>query len=162
MSLPTCPPIAHRAEDGREHALDEHLEQVGLLARDFAARWGAGEFGEVAGRLHDLGKYAADFQSYIRDESRSPLDRRDAHIESDEGVNTLAPRRRRVDHSSAGALAAREVYGPLGELLAFVIAGHHAGLANHPDLRSRLERQADRLTAATAAGAPPTSLVFRL
>jgi hypothetical protein len=36
----------------------------------------------------------------------------------------------RVDHSTAGARIAAERYAQLGRLLAYVIAGHHAGLAN--------------------------------
>ncbi len=151
-------PIAHLAEDGREHLLRDHLERVGTLARTFASKWGAGLFGEVAGTLHDLGKYAPDFQDYIRAESRSTEDRRDAHIEEEPGIDQ--PRRGRVDHSSAGALRARELYGPLGELLAFVIAGHHAGLANHPALRSRMERKRQRLEEALQ-GRPPADLISR-
>lgn len=148
--------IAHLAEDGREHSLQEHLEGVGRLAGEFAAKWGAGAFGEVAGLLHDLGKYAADFQAYIRSSARDLGERRDAHIEADEDVSE--PRRGRVDHSSAGALKARELYGPLGELLAFVIAGHHAGLANREALGGRLERKQGRLPDALA-GEPPTHVV---
>ena len=150
--------IAHLTEDGREHLLRDHLERVGALARGFASKWGAGPFGEVAGTLHDLGKYAADFQDYIRSASRSAEDRRDAHIEDEPGVDE--PRRGRVDHSSAGALKARELYGPLGELLAFVIAGHHAGLANRPGLRSRMERKRQRLEDALE-GRPPADLVSK-
>lgn len=149
-------PIAHLADDGREHALSEHLERVGGLARQFASKWQAGAFGQAAGVLHDLGKYACDFQSYIRAANRSAVERRDAGIEQDE--TSRNPRRGQVDHSSAGALKARELYGPLGELLAFVIAGHHAGLANRPDLHNRLERKKDRL-GDTLAGGPPAALL---
>lgn len=145
-------PIAHRAEDGRSHLLSEHLREVGRLAREFACRWGAGDFGQLAGELHDLGKYADDFQRYIRDSSRSPLERRDAHVETDA---TPTPARGRVDHSSAGAIAARNEHGPLGELVAYVIAGHHAGLADRPNLRARMERKSERLQAARR-GIPPT------
>jgi len=149
------PALAHRAEDGREHLLEEHLERVGDLAGAFASKWGAGTFGEIAGLLHDLGKYAPDFQDYIRAVTLSATERRDAHIEVEH--ENHGPRRGRVDHSSAGALKARELYGPLGELLAFVIAGHHAGLANHTDLRNRMERKKQRLPDAVA-GVPPTLL----
>lgn len=148
------PAIAHLADDGREHFLLDHLEGVGRLAREFASKWGAASYGEVAGLLHDLGKYASDFQDYIRAAS-SADDRRDAHIEA-EG-ETGIPKRGRVDHSSAGALKARELYGPLGEILAFVIAGHHAGLANKPNLLTRMDRKSRRLVDAIA-GSPPEEL----
>ena len=151
-------PIAHLADDGREHALAEHLEKVGALAGEFASKWQAGAFGQAAGVLHDLGKYAFDFQSYIRAANRSTAERRDAGIEGEE--TSSSPRRGQVDHSSAGALKARELYGPLGELLAFVIAGHHAGLANRPDLSNRLERKKGRLEDALAGG-PPEGLFSR-
>jgi len=66
-SAQTRTAIAHLAEDGREHSLQAHLESVSHLAGEFGAKWGAGSFGEVAGLLHDLGKYASDFQAYIRE-----------------------------------------------------------------------------------------------
>jgi CRISPR-associated endonuclease/helicase Cas3 len=155
--LATNAPIAHLAEDGREHILLDHLEGVGRLASAFASKWGAGVFGEVAGQLHDLGKYASDFQAYIRSSAREITERRDAHIEGNE--ETTEPRRGRVDHSSAGALRAREIYGPgLGDLLAFVIAGHHAGLADREALSARLERKQGRLPDALA-GAPAASII---
>lgn len=147
--------VAHLAEDGREHLLIDHLQSVGRLARRFASKWNAGSYGEVAGLLHDLGKFAPDFQQYIRS-ALAPSDRRDAHIELEGQVG--APKSGRVDHSSAGAIQARESYGPLGDLLAFVIAGHHAGLANQPDLLSRLERKAARLEDALT-GCPPLDLL---
>src|SRR5699024_10895297 len=44
-----------------------------------------------------------------------------------EGVAT------RVDHSTAGAVVAGKRFRPMGQLLAYAIAGHHAGLANGRD-----------------------------
>ena len=34
----------------------------------------------------------------------------------------------KIDHSSAGALHAVQKNGPIGKILAYLIAGHHAGL----------------------------------
>jgi CRISPR-associated endonuclease/helicase Cas3 len=107
--------IAHLAEDGREHSLEEHLRSVGQLASEFASPWGATAYAKLAGELHDLGKYAADFQAYIRSGQRSEVDRRSAHIED---PDDLGPKRR-VDHSTAGALQASGAAGPVGALLAF-------------------------------------------
>ena len=60
--------------------------------------------------MHDLGKYSREFQ---------------ARLSGEVG---------RVDHSTAGAKVALDRYGPkLGKMLAFCIAGHHAGLANGVD-----------------------------
>ncbi|MCG3125530.1 MAG: hypothetical protein CHACPFDD_00354 [Phycisphaerae bacterium] len=62
-------------------------------AAGFAAAFGAAEWGRLAGLWHDIGKYSAEFQAYLR--SASELD---AHQESRPGT--------RLDHSTAGALHA--------------------------------------------------------
>ncbi len=112
--------IAHVKKDDNEnwqvHSLLEHLQKVGLLAGDMAAAWNATDWAELAGRWHDLGKYRPAFQSYIKKESGFDPD---AHIEGGVG---------RVDHSSAGAIYAVEKFEVLGRILAYLIAGHHAGL----------------------------------
>ncbi len=72
-----------------------------------ADAFGAGAAARAAGLLHDIGKASAAYQTYIR-----------------------SPEARGPDHSTAGARAAVAQYGGLGQLLAFAIAGHHAGLAN--------------------------------
>lgn len=82
---------------------------VGEMAGRFAARFESGALGEVAGKLHDIGKMSTAFQAYIR----------------------LNGGLRGPDHSTAGAREAVQLYGPgLGRILAFCIAGHHAGLAD--------------------------------
>jgi CRISPR-associated endonuclease/helicase Cas3 len=112
------------------HPLDEHLRSVARLAAVSSARFGAAEWGHLAGLWHDLGKYRPAFQAKLR-----ATDGADAHIEG------FA---HRVTHSHAGALHAIEKLGPLrGELLAYLIAGHHVGLpdkdeASPSSLKSRL------------------------
>lgn len=86
--------------------LDEHLLAVGKLAQKFADVFGAGQLAYAQGCLHDLGKYTALFQARIRGQARS------------------------VDHSTWGAIEASRRFGPIGTLLSYGIAGHHAGLAN--------------------------------
>lgn len=83
-----------------------HAFGVANLAAERAAKFGAGDLARVAGLLHDVGKYCEAFQRKLRGEAL------------------------RVDHSTAGARIAAERYGQLGRLLAYAIAGHHAGLAN--------------------------------
>ena len=63
--------------------------------------------------LHDLGKYTQAFQRRLEGKGR-------------------------VDHSTAGAKVAVERYGRIGKMLAFCIAGHHAGLADGVALSDRL------------------------
>ncbi len=96
-----------------EHFLDEHLRSVAVIAADFAADFESADWASVAGLWHDLGKYSNEFQQYIRSVSGY-----DAHIE--------APGR--VDHSTAGAIHAMRQFGAHGRILAYLIAGHHAGL----------------------------------
>lgn len=84
--------------------LDEHLAQVAELAAQFAAAFGSAEWGRLAGLWHDLGKYRPEFQRRIR------------------GEQLQAP------HAGVGAALAYQIQAPP---VAFAIAGHHAGLANH-------------------------------
>lgn len=132
--------LAHvcRNDDGSFaiHDLEEHLRAVGDLAGEYASSFGASEWGRLAGLWHDLGKYSSAFQSYIARESGFDPE---AHIEGGKG---------RVNHSSAGALHAVEKLGGKGRLLAYLIAGHHAGLPDwHSDehalasLSQRLEER---------------------
>jgi CRISPR-associated endonuclease/helicase Cas3 len=103
---------------------------VAELARERAAKFGAGEWGHVAGLLHDLGKYSGAFQARL------------------EGLSG------RVDHSTAGALEAGKRWQGLARPLQFVVAGHHAGLANGGEEDGRRSSLRDRLTtAATDYGA---------
>lgn len=131
-------PIAHvtRNEDGtwREpHDLAEHLVGVSALAACFARNFGE-DWARLAGLWHDLGKYRPCFQTYIR--NQSGFERENAHIE---GAG------QRVEHSAAGAVHAINTLGELhGRLLAYLIAGHHAGLpdwnGDNSSLFQRLER----------------------
>lgn len=113
-------PIAHVRQDETGewiiHALDEHLQAVAGMAGGFAEIFGAADWAVLAGLWHDLGKYRQAFQDYIR--SKSGYDP-EAHVEGGKG---------RVDHSTAGAIHAIEQLGSHGRILAYLIAGHHAGL----------------------------------
>jgi CRISPR-associated endonuclease/helicase Cas3 len=118
------------------HNLEEHLRAVADLAGEFASIFGHSDWGQLAGLWHDLGKYSSAFQNYIaRGSGFDP----EAHIEGGKG---------RVNHSSAGALHAVEKLGGKGRLLAYLIAGHHAGLPDwHSDeqaLSSLSQRLEDR------------------
>ena len=132
------------------HPLDDHLSAVASLGGRFAAVIRAGPWGELAGAWHDLGKYQPAFQKYIA--SASGLD---AHIE--------APGR--VKHAIAGAVHAARELGPYGQLLAYLIAGHHAGLPDwHPGeaagaaLSQELRDEQTTLAQALAGGAPQSVL----
>lgn len=103
-----------------EHELGSHLDSVAKCAGEFAGSFSGSAWAYLAGLWHDLGKYQPAFQDYIR--SVSGLD---AHIETAPG---------RVKHAIAGAVHATDVLGLQGRLLAYLIAGHHAGLPDwYPD-----------------------------
>jgi CRISPR-associated endonuclease/helicase Cas3 len=112
--------LAHVRQDehGRFiiHDLEEHLSGVAALASEFATTFGNSDWAYLAGLWHDLGKYSKEFQRRIK--SLSGFDP-EAHLEGKPG---------RVDHSTAGALHAIEQFGLPGRILAYLIAGHHAGL----------------------------------
>jgi CRISPR-associated endonuclease/helicase Cas3 len=128
--------------------LDRHLEQVADLASEFAGVFGAASWGRLIGLWHDLGKYTPTFQQYIRQAS-------EAHLEEKTG---------RVNHSSAGGLYAIDQFGQLGRILAYAIAGHHAGL---PDWQSETapasslahRLNATELLAAALSGNIPKNIV---
>ncbi len=115
-------------ETGRifEHGLFEHLSNVSEMAAYFAAAFGS-DWARLAGLWHDLGKFRIGFQHYIRG-----VNGIDAHLEG------KWPTGSKKSHSAAGALHAlyllQQHYGSDGALLArvlaYVIAGHHAGLAD--------------------------------
>ena len=95
-----------REDKGDWQSLQEHLLSVGELAASRAAWFGAGSLARIAGVLHDLGKYTREFQM------------------------RLCGQFSRMDHATWGARIACQRYGAFGHLLAYGIAGHHAGLAN--------------------------------
>ncbi len=129
--------LAHVRQDDNvfvPHDLGEHLRGTGGLAKEFARVFGSSDWVWVAGLWHDLGKYSAEFQQRIK--SKSGYDAA-AHLEGPPG---------RVDHSTAGAQHAVAQFGLHGRILAYLIAGHHAGLPDwHADeirggtLKTRLD-----------------------
>ena len=101
---------AHSSENPEKswQTLTDHLGKTAKIAGEYASKFNAEEFGYICGMLHDLGKYSQKFQQKL------------------EGAIL------RVDHSTAGAQEAVNLYGQkFGKLLAYCIAGHHSGLPNH-------------------------------
>ncbi len=119
--------LAHIGPNGEPHHLREHLTAVATSAAEFAQPPSSAQWAAIAGLWHDLGKYRPGFQRYIRQ-----VTGHDAHIEG------KLPSGSDKTHSAAGALHALRLlearfgtqWSALGRVLAYVIAGHHAGLGD--------------------------------
>lgn len=116
--------LAHIAQDGREQTVQVHLTQTAALARQFAQPFGGEEQAELAGLLHDIGKYSDAFQKRLHGDTA------------------------KVDHATAGGIECMQMHQPLA---AFAVMGHHGGLpdgGSQTDLPdeatffARLKRQA--------------------
>lgn len=139
---------AHTAEDehgrplpessGRWQPLKVHLQNVAALARGFATPLALGEEAELAGLLHDLGKYANRFQQRL-------------HNPSIHGINHWA-----AGTAQSAAMKACAV--------AFASDGHHTGIPALNDstagisLRQTVEKFASPETRAELTGQCPESL----
>jgi CRISPR-associated endonuclease/helicase Cas3 len=94
--------------------LIDHLTHTANLAFSLGQDAGISELAQVAGRLHDIGKYSQAFQHRLEGASRP------------------------VDHATAGAreisrLFQKEPQRTFAELLSYCIAGHHSGLPDYGD-----------------------------
>lgn len=107
---------AHKTGDGRLQSMAEHAHQTAARAGQFAEAFGFGEEAACAGLFHDAGKYASAFQARLNGSNQT------------------------YEHSSAGmdlfAERAKKSRSRMDLLLAYAIAGHHAGL---PDTGSRAD-----------------------
>src|SRR5271157_145127 len=124
---------AHTAEDengtplpeGHWQPLKDHLRNVAHMARTFGNQLDLGREAEIAGFLHDLGKYRQEFQEYLR------------------GKRPGGPE---TQHAVFGAAWAFERAVKENKLFGatFAVAGHHAGLHNQSDLEAHIESPALR------------------
>jgi CRISPR-associated endonuclease/helicase Cas3 len=120
---------AHTAEDEQDRPLPEqsgkwqplaaHLRRVADKAATFGEPFGMAKEAELAGLLHDLGKYAERFQARLRNPSAI------------HGIN----------HWAAGASRATELKA---SLVNYVVDGHHTGLPAFGDLQQSLRKIADQ------------------
>lgn len=132
---------AHTSKDRDWEPLSEHLGETAERAEEFASAFDSGPLARRAGLWHDLGKYSEAFQAYLK-LSASLGD--EVHQSDLKGT---------VDHSTAGAQLAAK-HGAVGRLLAYCIAGHHAGLPDGEgeasSLRGRLGKAIEPIEAAPA------------
>jgi CRISPR-associated endonuclease/helicase Cas3 len=120
-----------------------HSENVAAMAEKFAKGFSSGNWAWNAGLLHDIGKAAVEFQAYLA--RQNGLD--------DENYDNVG--HRHINHSSAGAAFAVQKFNEfVGLTLAFLAAGHHAGLpdwfetdSGNAALRIRIEEGQKNLDA---------------
>src|SRR5690625_3525090 len=113
--------IAHiRKSDFSEQSVQSHLEAVAMLARTYGEAVELGAHTELAGFLHDMGKFTQHLTIYLKN----------AVLE-----NNIA--KRKIDHSSAGAKYLYDNYyhnDPVQryvvETVGMAILSHHSGLQN--------------------------------
>lgn len=97
--------LAHSENQfGRTDPMPLHLRGVADLAAEYARYFNAEEEAQLAGILHDLGKYGNLFQDRLEGKAK------------------------RIDHWSLGAWAALVRYKEKGIASAVAILGHHLGL----------------------------------
>ncbi|MCR1837496.1 CRISPR-associated helicase Cas3' [Pasteurella caecimuris] len=130
---------AHSTESFSEsqwQILQNHLYQVAEMAANFACFFGSQEIARNTAKLHDLGKYTEAFDRRLRG-----------------GPS--------VDHATAGAKIAVERWGGAGKMMAFCIAGHHAGLANGNGEGDNRRTLAQRLALAFGKDIPELDPVWQ-
>ena len=111
----------HKGEDktwAPPHKLSEHLAGTAKLAETYAAEFYSGAWGKAAGLAHDAGKGRLLWQRYLQ--LKSGYYDEEAHLEGKKG---------KVAHAIHGAELVENLFGKgIGRILAYCIAGHHAGL----------------------------------
>lgn len=122
---PAMRAYAHTAEDNLGHPLPEssglwqplsvHLRNVATLARRFAGPLGLADEAELAGLLHDLGKYAERFQQRLRN-----------------------PAIHGINHWAAGAAHVANMAS-----VAFAIDGHHTGVPARDGIQQTIAKMRD-------------------
>jgi len=113
--------------------LSQHLSAVAERSAEFAKEFHSEEWTRLLGLLHDLGKARTSFQHY--------LERCNGLTDSEyDGADH--------SHSATGAIWATQQFDARGRILAYCVAGHHAGLPDWIDgptpcgaLRYRLDQE---------------------
>jgi len=104
---------------GEPHRLADHLYNTAKLAACFAAKFNSKKWGEACGFAHDAGKGRHEWQDYLARKSGYGYDE-EAHMDNKAG---------KLPHAIHGAALTEKIFGKgIGRIIAYCIAGHHAGL----------------------------------
>lgn len=120
---------------GHQETVKEHLQDVAALAREYGEPLGLGEAAELAGQIHDFGKYSSAFQDVLR------------------GLRTG------IDHAIGGACFLEGCYRGKSGVRPVVEAvnGHHDGLVAYGEVKEELHNMADEAKSVRAnAGKTPS------
>ena len=137
MSTDNATYIAHvRKADGQIQTLEDHLRETADLCSLFASVIGLPLCGRLLGLIHDLGKYSAAFQKYIRNVTGINGEAAQLDGEKDRG---------NVDHATSGAqyiwdaYTSKRIPGSLAQILSVVIMSHHSrsGMKDFVDLTGK-------------------------
>jgi len=122
ISMKPC--IAHvSVERQRIQTLEDHLNEVALLASHFGRKVGLEQCGRLLGLIHDLGKYSQEFQIYIEEVTG---------LRGEEFIQIGEAKRGLIDHATSGAQIiwdAVESYNlpiVVAQILSVVIMSHHS------------------------------------
>ena len=129
--------LAHIAEGNRKQTVADHLNGTAQRSTEFAADFGAADFGRLVGQAHDIGKYSQPFQKRLNGGPK-------------------------VDHATAGAIECAKIDALMS---ACCVAGHHGGLLDFGSLDT--DQPGDptfvgRLKRGIAGGIPPYTWNGRL
>lgn len=117
--------LAHiRQNDFSEQTVQTHLEEVADLAHQFGKPFDLAAHAELAGFLHDMGKFTLHFTTYLKNAVLK---------------NKVASKK--IDHSTAGAKYLYDKYYGKNKIRDYVIEtvgmailSHHSGLQNFTQL----------------------------
>ena len=99
---------AHTHDNKDWQTIIDHSLGVASLSSNFANKFNNKDWGLLQGILHDLGKYKLLFQKYLKGEILS-----------------------KTDHATIGSLYAIDKFDFIGNILSYIIAGHHSGLPDY-------------------------------
>lgn len=108
---------------GHQETVKEHLQKVSALALEYGKPLGMAEIAELAGQVHDIGKYSEAFQDVLK------------------GIRTG------IDHSMGGACFVEGRYrgNPAIRPVVESVNGHHDGITEYGKVKQALHAMADEI-----------------